>query len=97
MRYVIMLMLLSTNALAYDIDPATGFIRGQVPEAIARALPTDPVTTRTSGDAVLPSGYGRTANYGTGSTGYTVITNNSMYAVRTMGNTTYVTRAGKAK
>lgn len=97
MRYLIMLMLFTTNALAYDIDPQTGFIRGLVPEQIQRALPTDTVTTRTDGVAQLPNGYGRSANYGTGSQGYTVITNNSMYAVRTMGNTTYVTRAGRAK
>lgn len=86
------------QAQAYDIDPATGFIRGQVPDSIKRMLPPESGETRTSGDVMYPPGYGVSRSYGTLNTGAsTYITSAGTYQVSRAGSTTFIIQASKSK
>lgn len=98
MRYVLFGLLLIANvAQAYEIDPATGFIVGSVPEHVERYIDRSQTQTREHGSVYMPYNSG-SSQYTASSTGTRqYVMPSGSYLVSRVGSTTYVTRASRAK
>jgi hypothetical protein len=91
-KLLFIFFLLSNQAMAYDIDPATGFIVGLVPESIEKMLPARTATTNSYGSVYMSNGYSNHVSYSSNNNVRSYITSSGGYQVSRAGSTTFITQ-----